>query len=456
MRLIEKAGNFFFGTLLLILLGQPLSGSAQTATVNAATTYQVIDGFGVAQAFSGPTPSAPINTEFSSTGIGLKYLRLQMYPDNADCAAKDGVTCYSASGGGTIASDDLAVAQTAVANGAVVWASMWSPPASMKSNGSFQGGGNFLGSATNYATLAAIQASFVTLMTGTYGIPIYALSVQNEPNVSVAYQSCTWTAQQVHDYVPYLKSALVAAGYPNVKIMIAEPGGWAQGPSFANTAMSDTAVAADVGILAAHQYDSAYAFSSYNNVTTQHQWETEVSDGNPYDGSMTSGLTYAQLIHNSLVTAKVNAWHFWLATDAAGRGDNEALTNSSMSVAKRAYVMGQWARFVTGMTEIAATANPQSGVYVSAFTNPSTGAFAIVAINSNGGSISQQFSLSGLSTSAVTPYVTDPNNNLASKASVPVSSGSFTVTLTPQSVTTLVAGSNGPGAPTNLTGTIVD
>jgi glucuronoarabinoxylan endo-1,4-beta-xylanase len=455
MRLIEKAGSFFFGTLLLTLLGQPLSGIAQTATINAATTYQVIDGFGAAQAFSGPTSLTPINLEYSPTGLGFKYIRTQIYPDNADCVAREG-TCYSAPGGGSIGASDLPVVQAAVAQGAVLWAAMWSPPGSMKSNGAFSTGGSFIGNSANYTALAAIQASFVTLMTGTYGIPVYAVSVQNEPNVSVSYQSCTWTPQQIHDYIPYLKSALASAGYSNVKIMMAEAGAWAPGPTYADTTMNDAAVAADVGIIASHQYDSTYAYYNYNNVTSQHVWETETSDGNPYDGSMSSGLTYAVLIHNSLVTAKVSAWHYWLTTDAANRGDNESLTDSSYNMAKRAYVMGQWARFVTGMTEIAATANPQSGVYVSAFTNPSTGAFAIVAINSNGGSVSQQFSLNGLSTNAVTPNVTDPNNNIASKASVPVSGGSFTVTLTPQSVTTFVAGSNGPGAPTNLTGTVID
>ena len=422
---------------ILMFLLFPLPLLPQAASINGGTLLQPIDGFGVAQAFSGPTSTTPINAEFSPTGIGLKYIRTQIYPDQADCAAKEGNPCASAAQGGTISLNDLAVVQAAVSNGAILWGSMWSPPASMKSNGSFQGTGNMIGNPTNYAALATIQASFVTLLTGTYGIPVYAISVQNEPNVTVAYQSCLWTATQLHDYIPYLKTALTNAGYPNVKIMISEPAGWAQGPTYNSTSMNDATVAGDIGILANHQYDYTYAAQSYSNVTTQHLWETEVSDGNTYDGSMTSGLTYGLLIHNSLVTAKVNAWHYWLATDAAGRGDNESLTNSSYSIAKRAYVMGQWARCATGKTEIAATANPQSGVYVTAFLNSSSGSFCIVALNNNSGTVSQTFNLSGgLSASSMSTLFTNPSSNMASGSSISVSGSSFTASLTGSSVST--------------------
>ena len=53
----------------------------------------------------------------------------------------------------------------------------------MKDNGAFQTGGNMIGNSTNYKNLANIQAAFVTLMKGTYSVPIYAISPQNEPEV---------------------------------------------------------------------------------------------------------------------------------------------------------------------------------------------------------------------------------------------------------------------------------
>jgi len=203
--------------------------------------------------------------------------------------------------------------------------------------------------------------------------------------------------------------------------------------------MDDPVTASDVGILAAHAYVTSTAAPwNYPNRTTQLVWQTEVSDTGTYDGTMTNGLTYALGIHNWLTTAKVNAWHYW---ELSGQrySDNEGLTSGTNVFAKRAYVIGNWARFATGMSEISATANPQPGIFVTAFLNLTSGASVIVAINTQSTAASQTFSESGLTASYVTPYITDPSTNLAPQAPIPVSSGSFTATLTGSSVTSFVA-----------------
>ena len=173
-----------------------------------------------------------------------------MWPDLADCEASLAPGQCVPSPHATISKIDLANAQAAVARGALVWGTEWSPPGAMKSNRDFLAGGAFVGGAKHFTSLANIEASFVTLLTGTYGVPVYAISPQNEPDISVAYPSCTWTAQQIHDYVPYLATALRKAGYTSVKIMIAEQSDWSN--TYSATAMSDSTVAADIGILAAH------------------------------------------------------------------------------------------------------------------------------------------------------------------------------------------------------------
>lgn len=430
--------------VLLFLIPRALP--AQTASINVLTVYQPIDGFGAASAFGGLLPTSLVNQEFNpSTGLGLKFMRLNIVPDYTDCVANYG-TCVSSSGA-TLPTYDLTNAQNAVDQGAVIWATEWSPPGSMKSNGSYSSGGSFVGNATNYAALASIEASFVTLMTRTYGIPIYAISVQNEPNVKTAYPSCTWTSSQFLAYVPYLSAALAAAGYPNTKIIIAEPSHWNY--NYMSATMASPA-GAKVGIIAAHAYTGGSPTNTpaylpteygYSYFTSQHVWETEVSDAHDsYDPSMVSGLTYALDIHNWLTISRVNAWHYW---ELSGQhyGDNQGLTSQTNVLAKRAYVMGQWARFVTGMSEVDATANPQSGVYVTAFLNLSTGAGAIVAINTNSTAVSQAFTISGRLGAAsynATPYLTDPNNSILQQTTLMVSSNRFTANLTASSVTTFV------------------
>ncbi len=439
----------------IFCLALPLSSQAQTATINGGTTYQTIDGFGAASGgYMATLSSSLMDFFYTSSGINLKYIRIQMVPDMSDCNNYVSADCVSVSSGPTLSANDLANAQAAHTRGATVWATEWSPPGSMKSNGSFGTGGAFSGNSSNYTSLAATQAAWVSLMTGTYGIPIYAISPQNEPDMSTSYESCTWTAQQFHDYVPYLSSALASAGQSGTKIMIAEPSSWTN--SYAATAMNDAAVASDIGILAAHSYGGSASALSYSNVTNQHQWETEVSDYSPYDGSMSSALGYAQDIHNWLVSARVNSWNYWLLSTESSWTDNEGLTDKTGNIAKRAYILGNWSKFVRpGWVMIGASNTPQSGVYVSAFKDPSSASFAIVAVNTNGSSVSQPFNLSGLSAGTVTPYITDANNNLASQATVPVASNSFTATLNASSVTTFVTAGNSPGAPTNLTGTLV-
>jgi O-glycosyl hydrolase len=445
----------------LTLTSATLSG--QTAAVNMSDVYQPIDGFGGAAVNEGVIPSSVIDEEFSPTGIGLKFIRLQIVPDYADCidATYQGTAsyggCVEVSSGATLPKADLEDAQAAVAHGAIVWATLLSPPGYMKTNGSYASGGTMIGNATNYEALAAIEASFVTLMTGSYGIPIYAISVQNEPEVGTTYPSCVWGQASVSAgpggaasgaamfaaFVPYLSRALTAAGYSNTKIMMAEPGHWNY--DYMGYTMQQPELAPLVGIIAAHGYGgppTAYPPTefSYSHLTTQHMWETEVGDESAYDGSMVSGLKYALSIHNWLTIGKVNAWNYWELTGQV-YNDNQGLTSHSNEFAKRAYVIGNWARFVTGMSEVAATAEPQSGVYVTAFLNLSTGASAIVAINTNSTSVSQAFTISGSpgpTNYAATPYITDPNNSLAEQSALNVSSNSFTADLTGSSVTTFV------------------
>ena len=83
---------------------------------------------------------------------------------------------------------ELTVAQAAVARGVSVWASQYSPTAAFKSNDVFYQGGALLTNTNNYAAMGTTLASFVTLMASN-GVPLYAVSIQNEPNINQNYPS---------------------------------------------------------------------------------------------------------------------------------------------------------------------------------------------------------------------------------------------------------------------------
>jgi len=80
-----------------------------------------------------------------------------------------------------------------------LWASPWSPPTWMKSNGTFDGG-NMKEDATDFQALALYLARFVEEY-GKLNIKIEAVHPQNEPGYSTRYPSCLWTAAGLTTFI---------------------------------------------------------------------------------------------------------------------------------------------------------------------------------------------------------------------------------------------------------------
>ena len=83
----------------------------QTITVNWSGIRQAIDGFGAAGAGAVQTlTSEQMNFFYTSSGIGLQWYRMQIYPDLTDCRTDQATvpngSCVTASSGPTIASSD--------------------------------------------------------------------------------------------------------------------------------------------------------------------------------------------------------------------------------------------------------------------------------------------------------------------------------------------------------------
>jgi len=441
--------------LPFVLLAFSSVSFAQTITANWSSAQQTIDGFGAAGAGAvNNLSSAQMDFFYTSSGIGLQWYRMQIYPDLSDCQANE-ANCVTVSSGPTVATSDLQLAQAAVARGAQIFASEWSPPGSMKSGGAFDGG-DMVGNSTNYTNLANIQTAFVTLMEATYSIPIYAISPQNEPEESLDYPSCVWTTTQMHDYVPYLRSALNTAGYSGVKIMVAEDTPW--GIDIAAGPMDDSTTAADVGIVASHGYGNPQPSGplGFENNTGQHVWETEVSTyGDAYDGSITNALTWATEIYYYLTAGQVSYWGYWLLDGNQGYTDNQALTDQNSNIAKRAYAIGNWSRFVLPGWHMVTVSNSTT-LLVTAFTNSTGNSGTIVAVNNRSSLVSVTFSVGSTMGSSVTPYLTSSSANLASQTAIAVSTGSFSATIPAYSIETFTNSSTTakPNPPTGLTATL--
>ena len=383
----------------------------QTATINWADQRQRIDGFGASSAYIltlRAITDAQADMFFDpAKGIGLSLLRTQIQPDGS--------------------STEIVTAQKAIARGAKVWASPWSPPASYKTNGSLNNGGHLKRS--EYSKWAARLAGYVQMMQS-HGVPIYAVSVQNEPDITQSYPSCRFTAGELRDFVPYLSLALRSARLGATRIMLAEQSQWAF--DLVEPARLDPNVSKDVGIIAAHYYGG-----EIHGFNTGHAplWETEVFDEktHDYDGSIGEGLPWAATIHRFLTVANANAWHWWsLMTDD---NDNGGLTDLRGNPAKRMYVLGHWSKFVRpGWYRIGIG---YSGLLqITAFKDAANLAFAIVAVNPAGLPVSQAFSLNGFSADAVTPWITSADRSLSPQTPVSVREDVFQYTLPASSITT--------------------
>ncbi|WP_221029423.1 glycoside hydrolase family 30 protein [Actomonas aquatica] len=97
-------------------------------------------------------------------------------------------------------------------------ASPWSPPYWMKTNYRMDDGGSLRG---EYAPVwAEFFVKFVQAMQDEEGIPVWGLTVQNEPQAHQVWESCLYTPEQERDFVKnHLGPALVRAGMSDVKLM---------------------------------------------------------------------------------------------------------------------------------------------------------------------------------------------------------------------------------------------
>jgi len=204
--------------------------------------------------------------------------------------------------------------------------------------------------------------------------------------------------------------------------------------------MTDSAAAAYVGIVADHDYGN-----NQISYTTggKPEWQTEVSTlTGAFDPSIATAVKYAKEIHNNM-TLGVAAWVWW--SWHSSNSSQQLIDVATGTVSKTLYTMGNWSKFVRqGWVRIDSTANPQTGVYITAFKSPSGGSYSVVAVNTNSSATSQTFTFSGFpSTNSITPWVTSSTLDLAAQPSVAVDGNSFSFSLPAESVTTFVGTTSG-------------
>jgi glucuronoarabinoxylan endo-1,4-beta-xylanase len=283
--------------------------------------------------------------------------------------------------------------------------------------------------------------------------------MQNEPDYSAQegenYESCSWTASQMQQWIDAEASTL------NAPLIM--PESFDFDPSLSAPSLSDPNAVAHIGIIAGHLYMNGVSQGRPSYYTQAHDagkevWMTEhylaPTASYPAQPTMVDALNTAEEIHNSMVTGQYSAyvWHrMWNDTCAyvnyglidSGTGASANCGNSSAQPKPTYYgfAIGQFSRFVQpGFSRYNATDAPSAGIYVSAYSGNQGGVthYVIVAINAGASAASQTFTVKGAAVSSMTPWQTTSTGGLVKQPGVTVSSGSFTYSLPPQSITTFV------------------
>jgi glucuronoarabinoxylan endo-1,4-beta-xylanase len=384
--------------------------SAQTTdSINFNTTYQTIRGFGTSTAWQPVLNSTQANNLFGvgAGQVGFTILRSRIDPS-------------STTGGSNWATERSNAQQAQSINSQViVFATPWTPPAAWKSNGSTIGGTL---NTSEYGAFANYLNAFVAYEKAG-GVNLYAISVQNEPDfLPGTYESASYSGAQMDAFIAQ------EGGTITTKLMMPESDSFNLNES--DPTLNDSNAVGHVSIVAGHTYGVAPFYYTNAKNKGKDVWMTETTYNNANGASQPSisdAIAAAVLYHQSMAVAQYNAYVYWW-TPLMLNGNSPNLD---------AYALGQYSKFVRpGYVMTGANNNPTSGVYVTSFKGNNN--YVIVAVNSNGGSSSIDFNISGATLTSVTPYQTSASNQLAQLSAVSVSNDSFTYSLPGQSITTFV------------------
>ncbi|UCD37976.1 MAG: T9SS type A sorting domain-containing protein [Fidelibacterota bacterium] len=412
-----KKRSFF---LALAVLGSSLTVGmihAQEAVIYMDSTHQVIQGFGAANILPWrPDMTAGEIEKAFGTGdgqIGFSLLRLRIPPETWDF------------------SRNVSTALAAHARGVKIIASPWSPPASMKTNGDTEHGGRLFDSC--YADYAAHLKSFVDHMASN-SVPIYAVSVQNEPDVSVDYESCDWNASEM---LKFMKE-----NAPSVGTRVFAPESYHFDRSLSDPILNDSTAASHTAFIGGHIYGGGLYSYPLAESKGKEVWMTEHLSG---ERNFTNDWSWSMQVAtemNACLNAGMSAYIWWYIVRYYGPisdGQYDAYGVKG-TVTKKGYVMSQFARFIRpGFVRVHATYNPQAQIYVTAYKSDTD--LIIVAVNTSSSSTSQRFNIPNLAggAAAFTPYVTSATVNCQQGGTIPLTTGTFTTSLESSSITTFVA-----------------
>ncbi len=391
-------------------------------SIDPATRYQTIAGFGGANQMWGtqfPTASDMKNafgTEESDLGLSIFRVRIASDPNEWPLIVN--------------------VIKEAKKYGAIIQASPWSPPAALKSNGSDIGG--FLPE-QNYEAFANHLNDYLSYM-ASQNADIDVISIQNEPDIQVSYESCDWTSLQIRNFLKDYGHLITPK--------IAAPESFNFNQSFTNAILNDDAAIANLDIVAGHIYGGGLAPFLLAEAKGKEIWMTEylmnLNTGNAGAPAWTTysneaiwdeTLQMLSTVHQSMMH-NWNAYIWWyLKRYYSFIGDGTNGTPSG-EILKRGYAFSHFSKFVRPGYVRIKTEFQQSNALFSAYQGD--GNIVLVLLNPSVTSITNiSLKVAGESPASATQYLTTVTQNRI-KTTIQPQDGHLVVSLSPKSITTIV------------------
>ncbi len=288
-----------------------------------------------------------------------------------------------------------AALKTAGKKNVTVYASPWSPPAWMKDSGNMLHGGKLLSEYRD--TWAKYVAKFIRAYEAE-GVPIWGVTVQNEPMATQTWESCIFTAEEERDFVrDHLGPTLAAEGLGDRKIV-----GWDHNRNQlyqrASTLMSDPEAAKYFWGFGFHWYVE----DVFENVARtreafpdKHLLFTEGCNG-PFEFSKMHDWDLAEAYGRSMINDfnhGATGWTDWnILLDETG-GPNHVQNfcfapvhgdtrNGELHFTPAFYYIGHFSKFVRPGAKRIVAAPTVDRLLTTAFVNPD-GSIAVIVMNSS-------------------------------------------------------------------------
>ncbi|MBN2613298.1 MAG: T9SS type A sorting domain-containing protein [Bacteroidales bacterium] len=408
-------GKFGYIVAISIVLSniQFLTAKAQIVDVDLSQEHQIIRGFGGIHINS--WTGRQLNEDMQEKAfdndpgeIGLTIFRLQIDPDSNRWNA------------------ELPAAQYAVNKGAIVFSSPWNPPAHMREVlRTTQYGTDYVLLPEYYDDYVIHLNKYIDYMNRN-GVPLYAISVQNEPDW---HGWTVWTAQEMLKFIkenaPGINSRVIAPeslGYVRTSI---------------DPLLNDSVANSHIDILGTHLYGTPIANYYYPLVYEKGKeiWMTEHLFGSdsPELNTWSLALEMAEEINTSM-DARMSAFVYWYIRRFYG------LINDEGNITDKGYVLSQFSKFIRpGSFRVSTNFHPMANVSATAYKTDSS--LVIIVVNNNSTPVNLDFNIqnNNIGVDSLTKFTSSESKKVQNEGTFKIESGSFSASVDAQSITTFTS-----------------